>query len=156
MLKPISRGETCNQTSAYSGSTALIQFWLSLSVPLVGFCPNNLPLEQIMPKLSIIVDLYCLISSSLICPLSCNSKVKASVSSSSLLSERSRRSCKSSRLRPRACSLDIFFTSPPDLSKVNTQVCLSVSHFCIFEPGGFLGRCLFAEVFGEAGLFITG
>ncbi|KAJ0615888.1 hypothetical protein HanIR_Chr02g0084351 [Helianthus annuus] len=41
MLKPLSRGETCNQTSAYSESTAVNQFWLSLSVPLVGFNPNS-------------------------------------------------------------------------------------------------------------------
>ncbi|MFS7981353.1 hypothetical protein Hanom_Chr10g00949941 [Helianthus anomalus] len=41
MLKSPSRGETCNQTSAYSGSTVLIRFWLSLSVPLVGFNPNS-------------------------------------------------------------------------------------------------------------------
>ncbi|KAJ0434635.1 hypothetical protein HanIR_Chr17g0883931 [Helianthus annuus] len=41
MLKPLPRGETCDQTSAYSGSTALIQFWLLLSVPLAGFNPNS-------------------------------------------------------------------------------------------------------------------
>ncbi|MFS7911647.1 hypothetical protein Hanom_Chr02g00120571 [Helianthus anomalus] len=41
MLKPLSREETCMQTSAYFGSTALIQFWLLLSVPLTGFNPNT-------------------------------------------------------------------------------------------------------------------
>ena len=155
MLKPLSRGETCNQTSAYSESTAVIQFWLLLSVPLVGFNPNNLPLEQIMPKLSIIVDFYCLNNSSLICPLNCSSKVKGSVSSSSLLSGISRRSCKSSSLRPRACSLVNFFTSPSALTIVNTWFCLSVFHSCIFKRDGFLGRFLFVEEFGEVGLFMT-
>ncbi|KAJ0432332.1 hypothetical protein HanIR_Chr17g0858031 [Helianthus annuus] len=108
-----------------------------------------------MPKLFIILDLYCLINSSLICPLSCNSKSKASVSFSSLHSGRSSRSCKSSTLRPSACSLEIFFTSPLDLITVSTWVCLSVFHFGTFESGGFLGRFLLDEECGDAGLVMT-
>ncbi|KAJ0467571.1 hypothetical protein HanIR_Chr14g0686771 [Helianthus annuus] len=138
--------------------------WIHCSDPVlalincssVGFNPNNLPLKQMIPKPFIIVDLYCLINNSLTCPLNCNSKSNQSVSSSSLHSVRSRRSCRSSTPWPSACSLEICFTSPLDLIKVNTWVCLSEFHFSIFESSGFLGRGFIDDEFGDSGLVMTG